>query len=594
MLRPNPYHRHIRGRVDYPHHCHSFDPTPLLELTQPIAVSKAIPPPWPALLLTLAALPLGWSLWAAVQAGLDPAGWTALWQDPQTLRALAMSLWTGLLASALSTAAAAWLLCRTFSALPDATVSTRLARGLAPLLALPHVALAIGLVALLAPGGWLLRLLSPWATGFSAPPPWPTTQDPWGLGLVTVLVLKETPFLLWAALAQLQRPEVGQHLQQQLRLAQTLGYSARSAWWRVAWPQLWPRMLGPLLAVLAYNLTVVDVALVIGPGTPPTLAVLAWQWLQNADPATNAQGAAAAWLLAAAMALAAALAWSSTRSPLWRRRQTRGPDALRAAAQPSPGTITTIIIRAATHQPLALLPGIYLCVGLALGLGSLTGSWPFPQLLPETWSQAAWQSVMASTGTLWVTTGLALASSLSALLWAVAWLELAPHNWHRRAQALLYLPLALPGVLWVLGLHQLALAWGLDGQASGLWLAHTLTCLPYVLLALQGPYTGFDARLAQLAATLGRSHWAFLWQVKWPLLRAALAASMAVGFAVSVAQYLPTLYVGAGRFNTVSTEAVTLASGGQRSLTAAYAGLQWLLPVLMFALAARLGRARRL
>jgi putative thiamine transport system permease protein len=563
-------------------------------LTQPIAVSKAIPPPWPALLLTLAALPLGWSLWAAVQAGLDPAGWTALWQDPQTLRALAMSLWTGLLASALSTAAAAWLLCRIFSALPDATVSTRLAGGLAPLLALPHVALAIGLVALLAPSGWLLRLLSPWATGFSAPPPWPTTQDPWGLGLVAVLVLKETPFLLWAALAQLQRPEVGLQLQQQLRLAQTLGYSARSAWWRVAWPQLWPRLWGPLLAVLAYNLTVVDVALVIGPGTPPTLAVLAWQWLQDADPATNAQGAAAAWLLAAAMALAAGLAWGSTRNPLWRRRRTRGPSALRAAGQHVPRTITTIALRPTTHQPLALLLGIYLTVGLALGLGSVTGSWPFPQLLPETWSLAAWQSVLASSGTLWVTTGLALASSLSALLWAVAWLELAPHSWQAKAQALLYLPLALPSVLWALGLHQLALAWGLDGQASGLWLAHTLACLPYVLLSLQGPYTGFDARLAQLAATLGRSRWAFLWQVKWPMLRAALTASLAVGFAVSVAQYLPTLYVGAGRFNTVSTEAVTLASGGQRSLTAAYAGLQWLLPVLMFALTARLGRARRL
>ena len=362
----------------------------------------------------------------------------------------------------------------------------------------------------------------------------------------------------------------------------------------MAWPQLWPRLLGPLLAVLAYNLTVVDVALVIGPGTPPTLAVLAWQWLQDADPATNAQGAAAAWLLAAALALAAALTWGSTRSPLWRRRQTRGPDAMRAAAQPSPGTITTIIIRATTHQPLDWLLGVYLTVGLALGLGSVTGSWPFPQLLPETWSLAAWQSVMSSSTTLWVTTGLALASSLSALLWAVAWLELAPHSWQAKAQALLYLPLALPSVLWALGLHQLALAWGLDGQASGLWLAHTLACLPYVLLALQGPYTSFDARLAQLAATLGRSHWAFLWQVKWPLLRAALAASLAVGFAVSVAQYLPTLYVGAGRFNTVSTEAVTLASGGQRSLTAAYAGLQWLLPVLMFALAARLGRARRL
>jgi putative thiamine transport system permease protein len=63
-----------------------------------------------------------------------------------------------------------------------------------------------------------------------------------------------------------------------------------------------------------------------------------------------------------------------------------------------------------------------------------------------------------------------------------------------------------------------------------------------------------------------------------------------VGFAVSVAQYLPTLFVGAGRFNTVTTEAVTLASGAQRSLTAAYAWLQWLLPALVFA-AGRLGRA---
>ena len=75
--------------------------------------------------------------------------------------------------------------------------------------------------------------------------------------------------------------------------------------------------------------------------------------------------------------------------------------------------------------------------------------------------------------------------------------------------------------------------------------------------------------------------------------RAALAASFAVGFAVSVAQYLPTLYVGAGRFATVSTEAVNLAAGAQRSLTSAYAWLQWALPVLVFLVAAWVGRPRR-
>jgi putative thiamine transport system permease protein len=46
-----------------------------------------------------------------------------------------------------------------------------------------------------------------------------------------------------------------------------------------------------MLAVLAYSMTVVDLALVIGPGSPPTLAVLAWTWLLDADPTTNSQGA---------------------------------------------------------------------------------------------------------------------------------------------------------------------------------------------------------------------------------------------------------------------------------------------------------------
>jgi putative thiamine transport system permease protein len=51
--------------------------------------------------------------------------------------------------------------------------------------------------------------------------------------------------------------------------------------------------------------------------------------------------------------------------------------------------------------------------------------------------------------------------------------------------------------------------------------------------------------------------------------------------------------VGAGRFSTVTTEAVTLASGAQRSLTAAFAWLQWVLPVVVFGIAAVMGRPRR-
>lgn len=532
-----------------------------------------------AWLLALLGVPLLWSLWGAVAAALDASAWQALADDAQTLPALRMSLWTGLLSSAWAVAGTAWLLSHRFGQ----HTWPKLVRLLSPMLAVPHAAFAIGLVFLLAPSGWLLRAFSPWATGLDAPPPWLTTQDPWGLGLIAVLAFKEIPFLLWAAAAHLQRPDVARRLQQELQLAHTLGYSAHAAWWRVAWPQLWPRLAAPMLAVLAYGLTVVDVALVIGPTSPPTLAVLAWQWLQDADSVVNAQGAAAAWLLAGVLTLVAGLIWTLLYLPVWRTRWVRGGRGARSGMTARPQGTGGVV----------LLAGVYIAVLLALGVGSVFGSWPFPALWPQNWTWSAWLSVWESRGTVLTTVWLGLGSALAALLWSVAWLELAPPRWHTHLRSVLVLPLVLPAVLWVVGLHQLTLAWGLDGQGLGLWLVHALVTLPYVLMALHGPYAGFDPRLRHVAASLGHGRWVFLLRIKWPLLRAALAASFAVGFAVSVAQYLPTLYVGAGRFATVTTEAVTLAAGAQRSLTAAYAWLQWLLPVLVFALAARLGRARR-
>ena len=535
------------------------------------------------LLMAVLAVPLVWTVGAALRGAFDLAAWQSVWADTQTWRAVGLTLITGVLASGLAMALAAWLLSHHF---PGRRWSA-LVRALGPLLAVPHAAFAIGLAFLIAPSGWLLRAFSPWATGLNAPPPWLTTQDPWGLGLVLVLVAKEVPFLLWAAATQLQRADIAPTLQRELQVARSLGYAPQTAWWRVLWPQLWPRLVWPLMAVLGYNLTVVDMALVIGPTSPPTLAVLAWQWLLDADVARNAQGTAAASLLAALVVGVAAVGWSLTRLPLWRTRWTTGQR----------GRPRSTEIRVSGFGPLGqfgwwALLGLYLAVMLALAVGSVSGFWPFPSLLPQTWTGAAWASVGQSLDTVGTTLTLATASAVTALAWSVAWLECAPSRWIAPMRRLIYLPLLLPPVLWVVGVHGMALAWGIDATWTGVWLAHTLAALPYVLIALSPAYTGFDPRFRQLCASLGHGRWAFLWRVKWPLLRTALTAALAIGFAVSVAQYLPTLFVGAGRLGTVTTEAVTLAAGAQRSLTAAYAWLQWLLPMLVFAWAAWLGKAR--
>jgi putative thiamine transport system permease protein len=148
----------------------------------------------------------------------------------------------------------------------------------------------------------------------------------------------------------------------------------------------------------------------------------------------------------------------------------------------------------------------------------------------------------------------------------------------------------IPPLLLLVGLYDGALRLRLDGTALGLVWAHTLAALPYVFVALAPAWRHFDHRYAQAAAALGRSAAVFWFRIKLPLLAAPLAAAAAVGFAVSVAQYLPTQWLGAGRWSTVTTEAVTLASGGQRHTAAAFAVLQAVLPLIGFAVAAAVGR----
>jgi putative thiamine transport system permease protein len=58
-----------------------------------------------------------------------------------------------------------------------------------------------------------------------------------------------------------------------------------------------------------------------------------------------------------------------------------------------------------------------------------------------------------------------------------------------------------------------------------------------------------------------------------------------VGFAVSVGQYLPTLLVGGGRIQTLTTEALALSSGGDRRVIGIYALAQTAVAFAPFGLA---------
>ncbi|MDH4059970.1 MAG: ABC transporter permease [Aquincola sp.] len=529
----------------------------------------------PALLF---ALPLAAALPVALWIGVDGRAWRALVADPLLPRALWLSVTIAVVSSVLATALALWLVTH----LHGTRSWQRMTRAVGPMLALPHAAFAIGLALLVMPAGLIARLLAV-PLGWTVPPDWPTVNDPNGAGLMLMLVAKELPFVLWNLVAVLARPDVAQQLRGWLAGGRTLGYRDSAIWWRVLWPLLLPRLAWPLLAVLAYSLTVVDLALIIGPASPPTLAVLAWQGLQDGDPLRNAEGAAAAvllaFVLAGLVALVTMLAIAGGRA--WRRVGSNG--------------VRTRSLGERSMARLAwwLMLALYGTVAALIALSSLTGVWTFPWLAPQSWSMGAWAQVLDGADTLVLSAGLGVSATAAALALALLWFEATPPGWDRRVMPLVLAPLVIPPLLMLTGLYRLALPLRLDGTLAGLAWVHTLAALPYVFVALAPSWRSFDVRYEHTALALGRSRAAFWWHVKAPLLASPMAAALAVGFAVSVAQYLPTQFIGAGRHATVTTEAVTLASGGQRHTAAAFAVLQALLPAIGFGIAAWVAQRRQ-
>jgi putative thiamine transport system permease protein len=502
-------------------------------------------------------------------ATLTLAPWRRLLAEPGLWASLRLTAGVGFAATLISLALA-------LAVLP------RQPRALSLLLASPHSAVAIGLAFLIAPSGWIVRLLSPWATGFVSPPDWATVGDPRGLALILGLVVKETPFLIAVAAAALA--EVG--AEPQMQAARALGYGPRRAWLLVLAPQIYARIRWPLYAVLAYGLSVVDMAIVLAPSNPAPLSILALHWLTSPDLVDLFPGEAAALLQLALVGAALAL---------WRGLEGAAGYALARLAQVGrrAGAVDILDVLLAGLARAALALG-YASLA-ALALWAVTWRWPFPLALPQslTLRLLAGQGALLA-GPLAATLALAALSAGGSLALAIAWLEGEDRLGRRAGARLIFLPLLLPQIAFLFGLETLASAARCDGGFLAVAWAHGLFVFPYVWLTLAGPWRHLDPRYARAAGALGSGRLSTLWRVKLPILAAPLSLAFAVGVAVSVAQYLSTLFVGGGRVATLTTEALALASGGDRRLSGIVGLAQALVPLAAFAgaglVAARRGR----
>jgi putative thiamine transport system permease protein len=150
---------------------------------------------------------------------------------------------------------------------------------------------------------------------------------------------------------------------------------------------------------------------------------------------------------------------------------------------------------------------------------------------------------------------------------------------------LIFTPLLLPQIAFLFGAETLFAALRLDGSLAAVAWAHARFVFPYVWLALADSWRALDPRYARAATALGAGRLTTLLRVKLPILLGPLSLAFAIGVAVSVAQYLATLFAGGGRVTTLTTEALALAAGGDRRLSAIVGLAQAFVPLAFYLVA---------
>ena len=437
---------------------------------------------------------------------------------------------------------------------------------LAPLLSLPHLAIALGLVFLFSDGSVFFVDSGLPRKGLST--------------LIIAIVIKEVPFflLIFSAIGR-QLP-----IKYWLLQGQALGYQDYRCWWFLVFPALLKQSRLALLAATAYTLSVVDVSLIVGPNIPELFAVSVYRWQTSFGVGDQALAFWANALLIILLAVSVLILYGHEKLA-----HTGCQVLATKGSRFYIGSINRVF--KAWLTMLGLLTAMMVVV---FALWSFDFNWhsdrfAFTQLTTQLWQDEWLFFALPLKNSLLI----GLLSGLLGVAFALLALELQRQKGKYWPDYYWLLAIILPQLSMVLG-WQILHIWSQGGYHSG-WivLSHLPFTSAYAYLVLKGPFQSVEPRYGLLATSFGYSSWQSWWYVRFRLLLPVIFIAFAIAFSVSIAQYIPTLMIGAGRVTTITTEAVAIASGSQQDLIALYVLLQSFLPFMAFFLAALLTRRFR-
>ena len=202
--------------------------------------------------------------------------------------------------------------------------------------------------------------------------------------------------------------------------------------------------------------------------------------------------------------------------------------------------------------------------------------WFFPNLLPDVWSLEPWQYVMSDSSR--VGEGLLnsllialIASFMSILVGLPAARAIALHQFRGKAivEWLLMVPIIVPGIVAVMGIHIMFIRYRLTDTLLGVSLVHLIPCVPYMILVMASVFANYGTELEDTARSLGANPWRVFWHVTLPGIFPGLLVATMFTFLISWGQYVTTLLIGGGRIITLPMVLFPFISGANQANAAA-------------------------
>ncbi|WP_139653695.1 ABC transporter permease [Raoultibacter phocaeensis] len=237
--------------------------------------------------------------------------------------------------------------------------------------------------------------------------------------------------------------------------------------------------------------------------------------------------------------------------------------------------------RRSSRRVAALFVALHLaCVLVPLAVvvvWAFTSAWPWPELLPQTFSDRGIVELFVTSSdlgsVLLVSIGISLAvAALSTVFAAMAARALAFHRFFGKElfRFSTVLPFLIPATVFAMGVQVIFIRAGLANTVWGVIVAHTIVALPYAITIMSEVTVAAGRRFEQQARVSGAGPVRALIEVQVPLLLPGLLSAASLAYITSFSQYFLTLLIGGGTVKTFALVMFPYLASGDRTIASAY------------------------